>query len=237
MMSQSVRESFSHLQPTTRLLLLIGNTIPFLICVSIFFAARIAADDLWTRILFGMAVLYLMPPLLARIILFFFPPQMGTMQLSRSRFFTWWIVFQLELIFSRLPALEELLRLVPGLYSFWLRCWGAKIGRLTFWSPGVRVLDRSWLLIGDDVVLGAGVRISAHLYLQGGDGRLEFLLHSATVESGAVVGGYSLLGPGSVVAANETTSACLMLPPYGRYENGRRTKPTNDQRTKSALAC
>ncbi len=59
--------------------------------------------------------------------------------------------------------MEEILRLIPGLYSFWLRAWGSRVGKLTYWAPQTVILDRGFLEIGDHVIFGAGVRINPHV--------------------------------------------------------------------------
>jgi len=112
---------------------------------------------------------------------------------------------------------------VPGLYSMWLRLWGAKIGRLTFWSPGVMILDRSFLKVGNDVVTGAGVRLNAHVieYIEG-----EIKLHLATIVigDGCNIGGYSLLTSGCQVDKGESLHAFALLPPFSHWSKGRRGK-------------
>ena len=91
------------------------------------------------------AVLLLLPPLAARFLLRARPLEIGRHVVGSPTFFTWWAVASLQGLYNRIPAIEETLRLVPGLYSAWLRLWGARIGRLTFWAPGVQVLDRPLL--------------------------------------------------------------------------------------------
>jgi len=106
--------------------------------------------------------------------------------------------------------LEEILRLVPGLYSFWLRLWGAQIGRLTYWSAGLRILARSFLRIGDDVVFGAAVRLNPHVLAKNEHGQLELILATVIVGDRAIVGGYSLLTAGTEIAPDECTKALFV---------------------------
>ena len=135
---------------------------------------------------------------------------------------------QLQVVFCRLTFLEELLRMVPSLYSAWLRLWGAKIGRLTYWAAGTMILDRSFLRVGDDVIFGAGVRINAHVLQKQDDGGLELLLGTIKIGDRASVGGYSLLTSGCEIAAGEATHAFLILPPFSRWEHGKRAKAFRD---------
>jgi hypothetical protein len=170
-----------------------------------------------------LLVLYLVPPLLCRLILAISPLAGGSFPVGSREFAIWWATAQTQILFNRLPMLEELLRLVPGFYSLWLRLWGAKIGRLTFWAPGMRILDRSFLRVGDDVVTGAGVRFNAHV-IDSIDGRPTLHLGEISVRNGCQLGGYCLLTAGCVVDDGETMHAFALLPPFSRWSGGRRGK-------------
>ena len=114
--------------------------------------------------------------------------------------------------------------MVPAVYSAWLRLWGSKIGRLVFWSPGTQILDRSFLEVGDDVLFGAGVRLNPHVMVRNDSGQNELILAPIKIGARAVVGGYSLLAPGSEIMPDEATHACLLLPPFSKWHNGKRIK-------------
>jgi acetyltransferase-like isoleucine patch superfamily enzyme len=173
-------------------------------------------------------VLYLAPPLAARFIRTVFPIREGHIAVSTPEFLTWWALFNLQVIYCRLPALEECLRLVPGLYSCWLRLWGARVGRLTYWAAGLRVLDRSFLHIGNDVVFGAGVRLNPHVLARNEHNQMELTLATVIIGDRAIIGGYSLLTAGSEVAADECTRAFLVSPPFGKWQDGRRISKTDN---------
>ena len=211
-----------------RLLMLGLNFLPLLHVL--FLAALLLLPPAgWpARIGFLLAALYLVPPILARLILALIPIPQGRLALGGRAFFAWWALFQLQIIFCRLPALEELLRLIPGVYSLWLRLWGARIGRLTYWSPGLVITDRSFLNIGDDVVFGAGVRLNAHVLARTGDGRMELLLAELKIGDRSVVGGYSLVTAGTEISPDEVTMACQLLPPFSLWKAGRRLKRSAD---------
>ena len=164
------------------------------------------------------AVLYLAPLVPARILretLRSSPPEIA---IGSSAFLRWWACFQCQVLFLRFPALEELLRLVPGIYSLWLRLWGSRIGGLTYWAPGTIILDRGFLEIGDKVVFSAGVRINPHVMQD------DLLLAPVKIGDGALIGGYSLLTAGTEIAAGEATRAFLISPPFSMWKNGRRTR-------------
>jgi hypothetical protein len=177
------------------------------------------------RIAAALGVLYLLPPLAARLILFLVAMPPGRIAVGSKAFFGWWTLFQLQIVFCRLPALEEILRLIPGIYSLWLRLWGSQIGRLTYWSAGTTITDRSFLGVGDDVVFGAGVRLNAHVLAKDKEGRMELLLATVRIGDRAIIGGYSLLTAGTEISADETTRACQLSPPFSVWKNGQRIRP------------
>jgi hypothetical protein len=168
------------------------------------------------------AALYLLPLVPARLLresLRRAPPRIP---MGSADFLKWWAAFQCQVIFLRFPALEEVLRSVPGLYSLWLRLWGSRVGRLTYWAPRTIILDRGFLDIGDHVVFGAGTRLNPHVIERGGDPRL--LLAPVRIGDGAMIGGYSLLTAGTDIAAGETTRAFFISPPFSKWQNGRRNR-------------
>ncbi len=177
-----------------------------------------------TKIGLAVICLYILPPLLCRLFLVIFRVSEGTHGLGSRAFLGWWASFQCQVLFGRWPALEELLRLFPGLYSLWLRLWGARIGRLTYWSAGTLLTDRSFLTIGDDVVLAAGVRLNSHVLKKDERGEMQLLLGRITIGDRAVVGGYSLLTAGTQIAADEATRAFLISPPGSIWQDGKRVR-------------
>lgn len=179
--------------------------------------------SLWRRPLLALCFLYLLPPLLARLVLRLFGRPLGTYPVNSREFLVWWTLACLQSIFLRFPGLEEAMRMVPLLYSTWLRLWGGKVGRLVYWAPGTTVLDRSYLEIGDKVVFGMGVRINPHLVSQ-----QQLTIAPVRVGTGAQVGGYSLLMAGSEIGPGENSLATLEMRPFSRFVGGklwRRPKP------------
>jgi hypothetical protein len=176
------------------------------------------------RILGAAAALYLAPPLAARMLLAAAPFRKSVIAMGTRDFFTWWALLAFQVIFCRFPALEEALRVVPALYSFWLRLWGSRIGRLVYWSPGTQVLDRSFLDIGDDVIFGAGVRLNPHVLARNASGELELVLAPVKIGARAIVGGYSLLTAGTEILPGECLQALLVSPPFTRWKDGKRIR-------------
>ncbi len=181
------------------------------------------ASPAW-RILAAVATLYLAPPLVARLLLAVSPFGETVIAVGSRGFFTWWALLSFQVVFCRFPALEEALRIVPALYSFWLRLWGSRIGRLVYWSAGTQVLDRSFLDIGDDVIFGAGVRLNPHVLVRNANGELELILAPVKIGARAIVGGYSLLTAGTEIMPGECLQALLVSPPFTRWKDGRRVR-------------
>lgn len=205
-----------------RLGMLVLNTTAFVLAAGVLCITALPWCRLPWRLLAGAAVLYGLPPVLARLILAVSPIRQGVIMQGSADFFKWWGVFNLQVLFCRLPMLEELVRIVPGAYSAWLRLWGARVGRLTYWAAGTSILDRSFVVIGDDVILGAGVRINPHVMRRNADGAVELLLADVAIGDRAIVGGYSLLTTGTTIAPDETTRAFLQSPPFSHWRGGRR---------------
>ena len=80
-------------------------------------------------LLWSLFFLYLFPPLCQRGHQLVWPLQEGLSELSKPAYSPWWTTLQLQAVFNAAPSLEAILRLVPGVYSCWLRLWGSRIGR------------------------------------------------------------------------------------------------------------
>jgi hypothetical protein len=173
---------------------------------------------------FGMAalVLYLAPLIPGRLLRESLRGHSPEIASGSPAFLRWWACFQCQVLFLRFPVLEEVLRLLPGVYSLWLRLWGSRIGRLTYWAPQTVILDRGFLEIGNDVVFGAGVRINPHVVESAPAPVLR--LAPVKIGDGAMIGGYSLLTAGTEIAAGEMTRAFLISPPFSFWKNGRRIR-------------
>ena len=207
-----------------RLLVMALNAIPLLqvigaVCIIVW----PWADVRW-RLGAAVAALYLLPAMVARVIVKAFPMRSSVIAMGSADFFKWWGLLNLQVLFCRLPMLEELMRLIPSLYSAWLRLWGSRIGRLVYWSPGTRILDRSFLDIGDDVVFGAGVRLNPHVMARNDKGETELILANVKIGDRSVIGGYSLLTAGTEIPADDSTRACLLSPPFTKWQSGKRVK-------------
>ena len=217
----------STLSGPKRLLILVINYWTILQVILIGLTLGIPWTQFRWRLLTGLLLLYLVPPLVARIIRCFAPIREGRIPIGRRDFFIWWALFNLQVIFCRFPALEEMLRLVPGLYGPWLRLWGARVGRLIYWGAGLRILDRSFVQIGNGVMFGATVRLNPHVLARNKAGELELILATVAIGNEALIGGYSLLTAGTEIAPGECTKAFLISPPFSKWKDGVRVAKTD----------
>lgn len=203
-----------------RILMLIFNYIPFFLLCSILVAIWQLHNNLLLMSGVIVTIIYVIPPLITRITLLICPLNKNEYELFSKEYYIWWFTFCTQIIYLRLPFLEEILRIIPGLYSMWLRIfWGAKIGRLTYWAPGTRILDRSFLNIGNNVIFAADVRLNPHAQLNG-----KLILAPVTIEDNVIVGAYSLLVSGTVLKANQATKPFLKSAPFTIWDYGVKVK-------------
>lgn len=204
-----------------RLMMVLIGYVPFLMAVLVIGSIIVTVRQ-WGIIGglgSGIAVIYLLPPLAYRIQSVILAPQSGRYTVTSSAFLRWWLSAQWQVTFNRLPMFEELLRIVPGLYSAWLRLWGAQIGSLVYWSPGVAVLDRPFLSLGSRIVFGAGVRLNPHIIVPGKKGEAQLWLAPVTVGDDALIGGYSLITSGCTVPAGVSVPAGKYLRPFSTWQD------------------
>jgi hypothetical protein len=204
-----------------RLSMVLIGYIPILIS-GLVIAGSVFCARFWSLergLVCGVIVLYIFPPLACRTAYLFLKPAAGRHSVSSGAFLRWWLSAQWQVIFNRLPMLEEILRIVPGLYSVWLRLWGAKVGSLVYWSPGVAVLDRSFVRIGSRVVLGAGVRLNPHVIVPGKGRDAQLWLAPVILGDDCLIGGYSLITAGSTIPTGFSVPAGKYIRPFATWRD------------------
>jgi acetyltransferase-like isoleucine patch superfamily enzyme len=157
-------------------------------------AGCVVAPSGWTVLAAAFAV-YAVPLGVFRVLGAPFPLEEGVSRLDEPRYSPWWGGHQVQVVFLALPWLEGLLRLVPGLFSLWLRAWGSRVGRAVYWTPQVEIGDRSLLEIGDRVVFGQRVELYSHVVTRK-NGRLLLYVKRIRIGSDAFLGAGSRIGPG-----------------------------------------
>jgi len=168
-------------------------------------------------------VLFLVPPLVVRVATSWKPLNTGLLEPGSTAFLYWWFTAQWQVVFTRLPALEEVMRMIPGLYSLWLRLWGARVGALVYWSPGAVILDRSLVRIGSRVIIGTAARLNPHALAPVAPGKMKLYLAPITVGDDALIGASSQLLPGCEIAAGEVTPPFRTIHAFSRFAGGRRS--------------
>lgn len=144
--------------------------------------------------------LYGLPLVIHHIHSYFYPVIEGVSYLKGKTYSPWWGSHQIQAVYIAFPALETLLRLVPGLFSLWLRSWGAQVGKSVYWTPQIQIADRGLLEIGDRVIFGYGVGLYSHV-IKPRKGDLMLYVKKIKIGDDAFVGAGSNLAPGVAIAS------------------------------------
>ncbi len=106
--------------------------------------------------------------------------------------------------YLKTALLNVVLQLPFNDLSIWLlRKMGAKIGNNVYISAGAWIdsMFLDLLTIEDNVLLGVGVKIAMHEF------RIdEFVAGRVSIRRGAIIGGFSLIGPGIEIGENATVA-------------------------------
>jgi hypothetical protein len=177
------------------------------------------ARSLPSVILWSAAWLYLVPPLACRVTLLLFGRPEGRRLTQGTRAYqVWWFTHQWQVVFNRLPGLEELLRLVPGLYALWIRAWGGQVSPWAYWGPGSLVVDRYLVAVEAGAVIGMGAGLTGHIGYLSADGIFLVDVAPPRVGRGAIMGTRSGLGPGAELTPHQVLPAGRLIPPFVRWD-------------------
>jgi hypothetical protein len=144
--------------------------------------------------------LYGLPLLIYRIHAHFYSELEGVSYLQGKEYSHWWGSHQIQAIYVAFPALETVLRLIPGIFSFWLRLWGSKVGTGVYWTPHLEIADRGLLEIGDRVIFGHQVGLYPHI-IKPRKQDLMLYVKKIKIENDVFLGAWNHIGPGVVVQA------------------------------------
>lgn len=169
----------------------------------------------WVALASIPALLYGTPVLIYRLTTSWLHVADGRYSYGDPSCLPWLIGYRLQAAFDHIPLFEALLRLVPGLYSVWLRAWGSQIGRRVMVGPGAIVLDRGSYLIGDGTIIGSGAILTGHAATER-HGRMELIVRRTEIGPGALIGGLSVVGPGVRIGAGAIVNGSVTLAPYVR---------------------
>ncbi|BAY21229.1 hypothetical protein NIES2100_09790 [Calothrix sp. NIES-2100] len=186
--------------PTFILMLTGGTIVYFAYSPSIF------------SILAVLLSIYGLPLLVYRLHQWVYPVQEGISYLLGKEYSPWWGSHQIQVMYIAIPVFEAVLRLIPGAFSFWLRLWGAKVGRDVYWTPGLEIADRGLIEIGDRVVMGHRVGISSHV-IKPRKQNLMLYVKKVKIGNDVFVGAGSVLAPGVVISDRTFLQAATNLYP------------------------
>jgi len=200
------------------------NALPLLLLVA--GAAIVAQIDGWAvRSIVALAWLYLLPPLAVRIVRAFAGTCEGVgLDQSSRTYKVWWFETQMQVVFNRLPVLEEALRLVPGLYALWLSCWGSRVSTKVYWAAGALVTDRGLLEIGESVVIGTRAVLAPHLAYKNERGEFQVTVARIRIEDEVLVGAYAGIGPGCRIESGAEVPAAAFLRPFTEWRRDRHAR-------------
>lgn len=173
------------------------------------------------RVAFVLAWIYLLPPLLTRAVVGTAGGCEGSNLDQAARAYkAWWFSTQMQVVFNRLPVLEEALRLVPALYALWLALWGARVSTKVYWAAGSTVTDRTLIEIGDAVVVGTRAVLAPHLAFKNDAGELRVTVARIRIDDEVLIGAYAGIGPGCRIEAGAEVPAASFLRPFTHWRKG-----------------
>jgi len=179
------------------------SSFPVLHIFLVFFFLLMMVKNLtWPNLLFFLLSLYIFPVFTFRVHNLIYPLKEGIFDLAEPRYNAWWASHMFQYLFIAFPFLETPFHFLPGGYSFWIRCWGGKVGKHVYWTPRVEVLDRSLISIGDYVVVGHISTFCSHMIVSM-RGRSKLFVKRITVGDSAFIGADSQMGPGAKVVEGE----------------------------------
>ncbi len=188
------------------------------------------ATSLTAVILWSLAWLYLLPPIVchAALLVFGRPSGRGLTQETRA-YKVWWFTYQWQIVFNRLPWLEEILRFTPGLYALWIFLWGGRASPLVYWSPGSVAFDRPLIIVERGAVIGVRAGLVGHMARIAPDGTYRVDIGTSRVGQGAMLAVRSGLSAGAEIAPNQMLPAGRMIKPFTRWDGStRRSIETDD---------
>lgn len=170
--------------------------------------------DPYSFIIIPMSV-YIFPLISFRILNLLSPIKEGVTDILNDNFSPWWAGHQIQSLFIAVPFIESILKIIPGLFSLWLRAWGSKIGRNIYWTPGTTHYDRNLLIIGDGVVFGERSTTVCHV-ITPKDGKALLRIKCIEIEKRAFVGAGSVISPGVIIESDVMVKAGTNVYPMRR---------------------
>jgi hypothetical protein len=202
---------------------------PLLLTVASFAALGVFAawPNGWSALLL-VFLIYLLPPMILRILFRWAPLKPGVVDISGRVFCPWLASHHIQAFYDALPYLESLLRVIPGFYSMWLRMWGSRIGYGVEWPVRMDVLDRDMMEIGNRVVFAREVELSAHVR-QKVEAGVRVLVRPVRIGSHAFIGAGVRMGPGAIVPGDASVPAMTVIDVNETFGVEKRLHPGRDE--------
>lgn len=143
---------------------------------------------------------FVLTPLLYRTMKLIYGESNGKVLIGKyaKRGSMWVIGFHLQQFYTSFRFFERFMILVPGMYSMWLRLWGADIGQKIIWTPQSLIVDRPHVKIGDKSLIGNYSYISAH-YIKKIENKYYLIISNVDIGSNCVLSYRCTIAPGSTV--------------------------------------
>lgn len=185
---------------------------PLLMTVATFAALGVFAawPSGWSALLVFF-VIYIVPPMVQRVMLRWAALNMGVSKIDGRSFSPWLASHHIQAFYDALPYLESLLRVFPGFYSMWLRMWGSRVGYGVEWAVRMDVLDRGLMDIGNRVVFSREVELAAHVRKKTDGGASRVLVRPVRIGNYAFIGACARIGPGANVPSNASVPALAVV--------------------------
>lgn len=160
----------------------------------------------------GILFLYLFPLFLHQLTCRSIPLKEGISYIEKGKYNPWLTSYRIQKFFLILPILEKFLMCVPGLFPLWLRAWGSTIGKGVESPPSTLITDRSFLDIGNNVLLGNEIYLSPHLVKQKSEKPLVYL-KTIKIGDNCFIGGKTNLFAGSQLRKGSIIPAVSFVGP------------------------
>lgn len=173
----------------------------------------------WQSFIFLLLVIYAFPLILWNFVKKKYPIRKGFEQIGLNSLTgnSWIVAHRLQYLFLTFPAFEKILFLVPGVFSFWLRLWGSRIGKKVVWTPRVEIVDRTDIEIGSYSFIGDHAYLSCHFIVRKNN-KLVLFYDQVSIGEKVLIGAHCHLGPGARIQAQE------FLPTYSKVMRGKYIK-------------
>ncbi len=157
--------------------------------------------------------IYLLPLLAFHLHAWLAPVEEGSTSLVEG-YSPWYGGHMIQQVFIAFPFIEGPLLLIPGVFAWWLRAWGSKIGKGVYFAPHFELADRGLLEVGDGAIFGYGVKISGHIITPSPKyGGIRLMVQRVRIGAGAFVGAGCRMGPGVVIEPKAVVRAATDLYP------------------------